>query len=115
MILYGIKNCNTVKSAIDWLNKRKIKFDFHDYKTKAITEEKLKEWSSQIGWEPLINKRGTTWRQFSPALQAKITTEAAAVKIMKENNSVIKRPVIEHQGKVVTVGFDETEYKKIFG
>ena len=57
MLLYGIKNCNTVKNAIAWLNDKKVKFDFHDYKSKGITREKLKEWSKQVGWESLVNKR----------------------------------------------------------
>jgi len=115
MILYGIKNCNTVKSAIEWLRKRKIDFEFHDYKSKGVTEAKLKDWSGQVGWETLINKRGTTWRQLNEASQAKIVNGAAAIAFMKNSTSVIKRPLIEHNGKVVTVGFDEIEYKKIFG
>lgn len=60
MILYGIKNCNTVKSAIDWLKENKVGFEFHDYKSKGITEAKLKAWSKQVGWESLVNKRGAT-------------------------------------------------------
>ena len=54
MVLYGIKNCNTVKAAIDWLKKNKIEFEFHDYKTKGITEAKLKTWSKQVGWETVM-------------------------------------------------------------
>ena len=67
MILYGIKNCNTVKSAIDWLKRKNVEFEFHDYKSKGITEAKLKEWIKQVGWESLVNKRGTTWRQLDDA------------------------------------------------
>lgn len=58
MILYGIKNCNTVKSSIEWLNKNKIEFEFHDYKSQGITETKLNHWVKQVGWESLVNKRG---------------------------------------------------------
>ena len=114
MILYGIKNCNTVKSAIEWLKKKDVEFDFHDYKTKGITGEKLKEWSKQIGWESLVNKRGTTWRQLDPAIQKTITNEKAAIALMKEKTSVIKRPLIEKDGKVVALGFDEEAYRKTF-
>jgi arsenate reductase len=114
MILYGIKNCNTVKSAIDWLKKNNVEFEFHDYKSKGITPAKLKEWSKQVGWESLVNKRGTTWRQLDEKIQSKITNESAAIGLMVEKTSVIKRPLIEENGKVITLGFDEVTYKKQF-
>jgi Spx/MgsR family transcriptional regulator len=68
--VYGIKNCNTVKSALDWLKNNKTDFEFHDYKTQGITEAKLKGWSKQVGWESLVNKRGMTWRQLDEKAQA---------------------------------------------
>jgi arsenate reductase len=114
MILYGIKNCNTVKTAIDWLKKNKTEFEFHDYKAKGITAAKLKEWSKQVGWESLVNKRGTTWRQLDEKAQANVTNESAAIALMIEKTSIIKRPLIEDEGKVLTLGFDEIEYKKKF-
>ena len=114
MILFGIKNCNTVKSAVEWLKKNKVEFEFHDYKSKGITEAKLKEWSKQVGWESLVNKRGTTWRQLDEKVQAGVTNEKAAIALMKEKTSVIKRPLIEKNGKVMVLGFDESEYKKKF-
>ncbi len=112
MIVYGIKNCNTVKSAIDWLNKNKIEFDFHDYKKSGITATKLSEWCKQVGWESLVNKRGTTWRQLDEIDQKKVTNEKSAIALMVEKTSVIKRPLIEKNGKVVLLGFDEDAYKK---
>jgi len=112
MIIYGIKNCNTVKSAIDWLNKNKVEFEFHDYKKSGITEAKLREWSTQVGWESLVNKRGTTWRQLDEAIQKKVINEKAAIALMMEKTSVIKRPLLEKNGKVLLLGFDETEYSK---
>jgi arsenate reductase len=114
MIIYGIKNCNTVKSALDWLKKKEIAFEFHDYKTKGITEAKLTEWSKQVGWESLVNKRGTTWRQLDENVQQQVTNETAAIVLMKDKTSVIKRPLIERAGKVITLGFDEDAYKKLF-
>ncbi len=114
MTVYGIKNCNTVKSALDWLKKNKIEFDFHDYKSKGITETKLKAWSKQVGWESLVNKRGTTWRQLDEATQKKITSEKAAIALMLEKTSVIKRPLIEEDGKVLALGFDEGVYESTF-
>ena len=110
MTVYGIKNCNTVKSALDWLKKHNIEFEFHDYKTKGITDAKLKEWSKQVGWESLVNKRGTTWRQLDEKVQAKVTSESAAIVLMKEKTSVIKRPLIEKNGKVLLLGFDEETF-----
>ncbi len=112
MILYGIKNCNTVKSAIDWLNKNKIGFEFHDYKKLGITQSKLTEWIKQVGWESLVNKRGTTWRQLDESLQMKVINEKAAIALMLEKTSVIKRPIVEKNGKILLLGFDEVEYKK---
>jgi arsenate reductase len=112
MILYGIKNCNTVKTAMEWLRKHKVAFEFHDYKAKGITEAKLKDWIKQVGWESLVNKRGTTWRQLDEATQSRVTNEKSAIALMKEKTSVIKRPLIEEDGQVVVLGFDEEEYKK---
>ena len=112
MTVYGIKNCNMVKSAIDWLNKNKVDFVFHDYKKSGITAEKLSAWSKQVGWENLVNKRGTTWRQLDEIDQKKITNEKAAIELMITKTSVIKRPLVEQDGNVLLLGFDEDAYKK---
>jgi arsenate reductase len=112
MIVYGIKNCNTVKSAIEWLKKNKVEFEFHDYKKSEITENKLKEWCKQVGWESLVNKRGTTWRQLDEAVQTKVINEKSAIALMMEKTSVIKRPLVEIGSKVILLGFDEEAYKK---
>lgn len=114
MIVYGIKNCNTVKAALDWLNAHKVSHVFHDYKSKGITAEKLKTWSEQVGWERLVNKRGTTWRQLSEKEQASITDQAKAIELMIAKTSVIKRPLIENDDRVLTLGFDDAEFAKTF-
>ena len=114
MTVYGIKNCNTVKTAIAWLKKHNVEFEFHDYKSKGITEAKLKAWSKQVGWERLVNKKGTTWRQLDETIQKKVINEAAAINLMKDKNSVIKRPLIEQDGKVLALGFDEAAFSKTF-
>jgi arsenate reductase (glutaredoxin) len=113
MTVYGIKNCNTVKSALDWLKKKNIDFEFHDYKTKGITTEKLTNWSKQVGWESLVNKKGTTWRQLDDATKEKTINEAAVIGLMLEKTSIIKRPLLEQKGKIVTLGFDEDQYEKL--
>ena len=114
MIVYGIKNCNTVKSALDWLKRSKIEYEFHDYKSKGISAAKLKEWSRQVGWESLVNKRGTTWRKLDEKVQQKIINEKNAIALMMDKTSVIRRPLIEKDGKVIALGFDESEYKAVF-
>jgi len=113
MIVYGIKNCNTVKSALDYLKKNNVEFEFHDYKSKGITEGKLKDWCHQVGWESLVNKRGTTWRKLEEADQKKVTNEKNAIALMLEKTSVIKRPLIEKDGKVLALGFDEAVYSDV--
>ena len=112
MIIYGIKNCNTVKSALDWLTRNDVKFEFHDYKKSGITETKLKAWTKQIGWESLINKRGTTWRQLDENTQNKVVDNESAIALMLEKTSVIKRPLIEKDGNVLLLGFDEDAYEQ---
>ena len=110
--VYAIPNCNTVKKALDWLKANKVNFEFHDYKKKGITATQLTNWCKQIGWEALINKKGATWRQLPKEIQESISTQKAAIALMMEKTSIIKRPLIEEDGKILTLGFDEAEYKK---
>lgn len=109
MHIYGIKNCNSVKKALNWMEENGIDYTFHDFKKEGISDEKLREWEKQVGWEALLNKRGTTWRKVAPEIQAGIVDGTAARKLMMEQTSVIKRPVIESPGGVI-VGFDGSEY-----
>lgn len=113
--VYGIKNCNTVKSALKWLTENRVDYHFHDYKTKGIEESTLKRWCAEIGWESLVNTRGTTWRQLDPETREKVNNQSAAISLMKEKTSVIKRPLIESGGKVLAVGFEPDTYKKVIG
>jgi arsenate reductase (glutaredoxin) len=108
--IYGIPNCDTTKKAITWLQKNNIDFSFHDYKLQGISKEKLEDWCNKQGWELIFNKRSTTWRELPEAEQLKVTNQAAAIKTMLANSSIIKRPVIEHNNKII-VGFNETAYK----
>jgi Spx/MgsR family transcriptional regulator len=113
LTVYGIKNCNTVKSALTWLNGQKIVYEFHDFKAKGISDARLKDWCGQVGWESLVNKRGTTWRQLDADAQARVKNQSSAIALMKEKTSVIKRPVIESDGKILALGFNEDEYRRI--
>ena len=114
MTVYGIKNCDTVKSAIVWLRKNEVDFEFHDYKTKGIDERKLKDWCKQVGWESLLNKRGTTWRKLTQSEQAEVDNERSAILLMLSKTSIIKRPLIEKNERVIALGFDEKSYSKLF-
>ncbi len=67
--VYGIKNCNTVKKALTWLEDNNIPFQFHDFKKEGVSEDKLKEWETQVDWQALVNKKGTTWKKLSPETQ----------------------------------------------
>jgi len=107
--VYGIKNCSTVKKALNWLDENNIQYSFHDYKKEGISSDKIIEWQKQFGWEPLINKKGTTWRKLDSELQKSITDKESASKLMQENTSLIKRPIIDGD-KVYLLGFDEEEY-----
>lgn len=109
--VYGIKNCSTVKKALDWLTERGIDYTFHDYKKSGISKDKIDEWQKVFGWEPLVNKRGTTWRKLDNELQAAIIDPGSASKLMQEHTSLIKRPIIEGNGKYL-LGFNEEEYDK---
>ena len=109
MIIYGIPNCDSVKKATTWLKKEKIDFTFHNFRESGITAKKLNVWSRQVGWEKLLNKKSTTWRSLSPEQQAAVTSQSAAVQVMLTHHSIIKRPVIEHNGKLI-VGYNETQY-----
>ncbi len=111
--LYGIPNCDVTQKALGWFKENKISVTFHDYKTAGITKEKLSNWSKKKSWEILLNKRSTTWRSLSTAQQEKITSQDAAISLMMEQNSIIKRPVIEYADQLF-VGFNEDEYKKTF-
>lgn len=111
--VYGIKNCDTVKKALTWLNDHNVQYEFHDFKSKGITDAKLKDWCKQVGWESLVNKKGMTWRQLDDDAKNAVTNEKAAIALMKEKTSVIKRPVVERTGKVMLLGFDEKAYKEV--
>jgi len=93
------------------LKKQKIDFSFHDYKQLGITSQKLEEWCEKTGWEIVLNKRSTTWRELDESEQKKIINQPAAVKLMMKHNSIIKRPVIEIADKL-SIGFNETEIIK---
>ncbi len=109
--IYGIPNCDTTKRAIAWLKKNEISFTFHDYKKEGISLVKLLEWAKLSDWEILLNKKGTTWKNIDPSIQATITNSNLASSLMQDQTSLIKRPILELAGTIL-VGFSETIYKE---
>ena len=111
--LYGIPNCDTVKKARAWLDARGIGYAFHDYKKEGADLLKLNAWSEEIGWEALLNRRGTTFRTLAETDKAHID-RAKALHLMQVHPSLIKRPVVEH-GSTVLAGFDAEEWQRTLG
>ena len=108
--LFGIPNCDTVKKARKWLDAQAIGYGFHDYKKQGVPEAKLRQWVAEQGWEPILNRRGTTFRQLAEADKADIDADKA-VRLMLANPSMIKRPVVEHGGGLL-VGFDAAAWER---
>ena len=102
--LYGIRNCDTMKMAFAWCEERGVGYDFHDYKKSGVDRARLVAWCKAVGWKTLLNTRGTTWRKLDPQ-QQQIDTQGAAVDLMVEYPSLIKRPVVEANGQLL-IGFD---------
>jgi arsenate reductase len=109
--IYGIKNCDTMKKAFDWLTENNVSYEFHDYKKMGISEGKIQEWLTQKPWDVLINRAGTTWKKLPD--EEKATDEISATKLMMEKPSMIKRPIIEND-KIVVMGFNSDTYEQIF-
>jgi len=110
IVVYGIPNCDTVKKARTWLSDQGHPFRFHDFKKDGVTSSLIETWLDQVPLEHLLNRRGTTWRALSEAQKAAAESRAGALALMLEKPSVIKRPVLELDGRVRAVGFDADEY-----
>lgn len=108
--LYGIKNCDTMKKARQWLDAHGVVYDFHDYKTAGIDRARLALWCETLGWEALLNRAGTTFRKLDEADRTGLT-EAKAIGLMLAQPSIIRRPVLEH-GPTLLVGFKPELYAK---
>lgn len=113
IILYGIRNCDTMKKARAWLEGRGVAYRFHDYKTEGVSREALEGWSARVGWETLLNRAGTTFRKLSEEDRQGIDREKA-VALMLAHPSLIKRPVLEKGGDIL-VGFRPEVYENAFG
>ena len=112
-IIYGIKNCDTMKKARAWLDAHGVPYEFHDYKAAGVETGKLKQWSDKVGWETLLNRAGTTFKKL-PDSDKEGLSEKKALALMLAQPSMIKRPVLEIGGKLV-VGFKPDVYAKEVG
>jgi arsenate reductase len=109
LVIYGIKNCDTMKKARAWLDKKGAAYEFHDYKTAGIERARLEAWAGKVGWETLLNRAGTTFRKL-PDKDKEGLTETKAIALMLASPSMIKRPVLETGGKLL-VGFKPEAYE----
>ena len=114
MTLYGIPNCTTVKKARAWLAGHQIEVAFHDFKKQGVDPAWLARVAAQTGWQALLNTRGTTWRKLDDAEKAAAGDETGAIALMLARPSVIKRPVLEVEGRY-HLGFAEEQYQTLFG
>lgn len=111
--IYGIKNCDTMKKARAWLDQRGLSYVFHDYKAAGIDAARLKRWAGEVGWETLLNRAGTTFRKLPDDEKAGLD-EGRALALMQVQPSMIKRPVLDVDGRL-TVGFKPEVYERAFG
>lgn len=113
MIIYGIKNCMTVRKALAFLDQNQIAYTFHDYKKQAIDAETLQSWLSTYGREPIVNTRGTTWRNLSEAEKQKaLSGDVGLIEILQQYPSIIKRPILQTPNGLI-IGFNESLYAEL--
>lgn len=112
VILYGIKNCDTVKKARKWLDNRGVDYAFHDFRSDGLCAESVEQWLEELGWETLVNKRSTTWKQLDAETRENMNAETAKAAIMM-HPTLIKRPLLD-TGHSHFTGFSATNYEKIF-
>lgn len=105
--VYGIKNCDTVKKARDWLEANGINYRFHDFKAEGLDAATAERWMKVLGRDTVLNRRGTTWRKLPPARQV-VNSDADAVKLVVAQPSLVKRPVFD-TGKALFVGFGDEQ------
>lgn len=113
LVVYGISNCDTIRKTRKWLEAHGIDYRFHDFRKNGLAAEQLKSWVDQLGWETLLNKRGTTWRKLSETDKADIDA-TKAIELMLTYPAMIKRPVLD-TGDEMIVGFNEQQLDKALG
>jgi arsenate reductase (glutaredoxin) len=110
--LYGIANCDTVKKARAFLAGRGVAVEFHDFKKLGVPQQQLAQWVGALGWNPLVNRHGSTWRKLDETAQQAVVDARSAIELMRSAPSVIKRPVVEWPDGETTVGFDAGDWSR---
>ena len=111
-IIYGIKNCDTVKKARKWLDKAEVDYQYVDFREQGINRPQVTHWVHTLGWETLVNKRSTSWKQLDQTARETMD-ETAAIEAIMVQPTLIKRPLLEHRG-ALSVGFKDADYQNIF-
>lgn len=111
--LYGIPNCGTVKKARSWLDAHGISYEFYDFKKHGVSEPLIADWLKQVGWQRLLKKTGPTWGKLPDEVKTSIKDDKSAMELMLEQPNVIRRPVLERNGKVLATGFAESDYENL--
>jgi len=109
--VYGLKNCDTCRKALKWLDAEGLEHRFHDLRKDGVGEDAIGRWIAACGWETVLNKRGTTWRGL-PGADREAAGEATAAALMKAHPALIKRPVFEVDGRVV-IGFKDEQKARL--
>ncbi len=112
LTMYGIKNCDTIKKARRWLEAHQIDYRFHDYRVDGLDRELLNTFIAELGWEALLNTRGTTWRKLDESVRTGIDNADAAAALMLEMPAITKRPLLCAPGQPMLLGFSEANYEK---
>lgn len=112
VVMYGIPNCDTIKKAKNWLTQHDISFTFHDYRKQGVPQDVLAEALNELGWENVLNKRGTTYRQLSDEQKANLSA-STALELLIENPAMIKRPLLVTDN-TMHLGFKPAQYEEIF-
>ncbi len=110
--VFGIRNCDTLKKALRWLDQHQIPYQYHDYRRDGLSRTQLEQWCARLGWEALLNKRGTTYRAL-PAADKEALDEERAIALMLTHPALIKRPLLAHAGQL-HLGFSAPQYHAIF-
>lgn len=111
--IYGIKNCDTMQKAFKWLGARGVAYEFHDYRKAGVTTAQLKQWCDTSGWQTVLNRAGTTFRKLDDGDKQALTQDKA-IALMVDKPGMIKRPVLEADGKL-EIGFKPERYAALFG
>ena len=110
--LYGIANCDTIKKARNWLDRHQISYEFHDYRKQGLDHTLLQSMESALGWEAMLNRRGTTWRALPESVKHNIDRETA-LQVMQDNPAIVKRPILATKSRLY-LGFSDRQYQEIF-